>query len=325
MLQQALPKSGRATFGTLRSQDGARGAKAEDRAMIKEISIENFKSFGKIALSLRRCNILIGDNSSGKSNLIDAFRFQHDIERYGLENAISMQGGVDLLANSSIRKQQPLRIDLASESEEELEEITYDGLRFLFRPSSSLMAGGISIYDFPYKLSKGSCLFAGNAHLDEDGSNLAIAVKQIIKNEERKRMLLNLIGYLCPEIENANFCALDNFFSMSEGISHIIAFILAIYFSEDAIVIMEHPERSIYPASMSKMVSMLKDASVNKQIIITTHSSEIVRYMDKGNIALVKRDPSEFSNIQWLEENSDIQRFLDHGIRIEELFVDNLL
>ncbi len=69
---------------------------------IKEISIKNFKSFDDLNLSLNNLNVIIGANSSGKSNFITIFEFLRNISIYGLENAISITGGKDFIKNKYV-------------------------------------------------------------------------------------------------------------------------------------------------------------------------------------------------------------------------------
>ena len=69
---------------------------------IKEISIKNFKSFDDLNLSLNNLNVIIGANSSGKSNFITIFEFLRNISIYGLENAISITGGKDFITNKYV-------------------------------------------------------------------------------------------------------------------------------------------------------------------------------------------------------------------------------
>jgi predicted ATPase len=64
---------------------------------IKNIKVSNFKSFEEVGIELRRFNVLIGANASGKSNFINILQFLKDIVENGLDNAISMQGGVDYI------------------------------------------------------------------------------------------------------------------------------------------------------------------------------------------------------------------------------------
>ena len=69
---------------------------------IKRIMTSNFKSFNSLDIQLGKFNVLIGANASGKSNFIRIFEFMRDIENYGLDNAISLQGGIEYLRNIKI-------------------------------------------------------------------------------------------------------------------------------------------------------------------------------------------------------------------------------
>lgn len=69
---------------------------------IKKIYIENFKCFETVLVELNQFNIVIGPNASGKSNFIRILRFLKDFYEYGLENAISLQGGSEFFQNINI-------------------------------------------------------------------------------------------------------------------------------------------------------------------------------------------------------------------------------
>ncbi|MDW8120811.1 MAG: AAA family ATPase [Armatimonadota bacterium] len=84
-------------------------------ASLKRLRIKNFKTFRSLDLSLDRLNVLIGANASGKSNLVQVFKFLSDISEQGLENAISLQGGVEFLRNLNIGAREPTEISLAME------------------------------------------------------------------------------------------------------------------------------------------------------------------------------------------------------------------
>jgi len=77
---------------------------------IKRIQVKNFKSFAYLDLHLNDLNIFIGANASGKSNLVGIFKFLRNIAKYGLENAISMEGGVEYLRNMAIGPSENLEI-----------------------------------------------------------------------------------------------------------------------------------------------------------------------------------------------------------------------
>ena len=80
--------------------------------VIKRLALCNFRSFNETVVNLSGFNVLIGANAAGKSNFVDALRFLRDIERHGLSNAVSMQGGVQYLRNAAIGQSQPLQISV---------------------------------------------------------------------------------------------------------------------------------------------------------------------------------------------------------------------
>ncbi len=69
---------------------------------IKNIYFENFKCFEKVDVGLGKFNIIIGPNASGKSSFIQILKFLKDFNDYGLDNAISLQGGVEYFRNINI-------------------------------------------------------------------------------------------------------------------------------------------------------------------------------------------------------------------------------
>lgn len=83
---------------------------------IKRIEIQNFKSFRHQAIELGQFNVLIGANASGKSNFLQIFKFISDIARHGLNNAISIQGGVEYLRNINIAAQENLAVKIVIDS-----------------------------------------------------------------------------------------------------------------------------------------------------------------------------------------------------------------
>jgi predicted ATPase len=67
--------------------------------MITRLHVKNFKSLRELDLQFGSINVLVGPNMSGKSNILDVFRFLHDIllggrSNQGLSFALSQRGGV---------------------------------------------------------------------------------------------------------------------------------------------------------------------------------------------------------------------------------------
>lgn len=77
---------------------------------IKYIHVKNFRSFDEQNIDFQDLNILIGANAAGKSNTIELFRFINNIVTCGLEDAISLMGGINYLINATIGKTAPIYI-----------------------------------------------------------------------------------------------------------------------------------------------------------------------------------------------------------------------
>jgi predicted ATPase len=61
--------------------------------MINSIEIENFRSIHKCEVKLTPLTVIVGANSTGKSNLIKGIDFISDVTQYGLVDAIYNRGG----------------------------------------------------------------------------------------------------------------------------------------------------------------------------------------------------------------------------------------
>ena len=203
----------------------------------------------------------------------------------------------------------------------------------------------VSIYDFDPKLSKESAPLTGKTELEPDGRNLAIVLKNILDDEKKSESMFVLLKDLLPFIEGLTverladkslLTGLREVYSqkkflpaslMSDGTINITALIIALYFEEKPVIAIEEPEKGIHPHLISKVADMMKDVSerFEKQIIVTTHNPEMVKYAGIENILLVHRDDNGFSQISRPSEKEEVKIFLENEMGIEELYVQNLL
>ncbi|NBB84642.1 MAG: AAA family ATPase, partial [Bacteroidetes bacterium] len=61
---------------------------------VSHIALQNWKNFKQAEADLSGRMFIIGPNASGKSNLLDAFRFLRDVASEGLSTAVEKRGGV---------------------------------------------------------------------------------------------------------------------------------------------------------------------------------------------------------------------------------------
>lgn len=423
------------------------------------LQISNFKSFENLSAFLGEYTLIVGANASGKSNFISVFRFISDILKQGIDDAISLQGGIEYLVNARIGKHQPFgfsfEIDTSEQewtrliskktmlairvvsvqcsfevipnkrgsgysiSSDELsvvykvyryqnskirsdrfqetnslykatiqrkssrsnystiiqhiegesiienpeEILNYHGFtlikdiyqkspikgkELLLSHADILLPPGffeslIRIYDFDPKRLKKPCSMTSVKMLDEDGSNIASVLKRIISSKKTRKELVQLLQNALPFIKTINVDSNpDQSFSykvkesytpkeyhssfLSDGTASIIAIIVALYFEKESqIIVLEEPERNVHPKLLQCILEMVKDVSNTKQIIMTTHNQEIVKYSDLSNIQFIMRDENGYSKMSCPSSSISVQCFMKNELGIDELFIQNLL
>ncbi len=204
----------------------------------------------------------------------------------------------------------------------------------------------ISLYNFDPKLSKLATQIAGPSELKPDGSNLAIVLKNILEDRKEKEKFISIVKNVLPFIEDINveklmdkslIASLKETYSkqknlpaflISDGTVNITALIIALYFEKKPLLIFEEPERNIHPYLISRVIEMMKDVSEDmkkRQIIITTHNPEVVKYAEIDHLLFMYRDENGFSRISRPSEKEHIKTFLENDMSLEELYVHNLL
>lgn len=81
-------------------------------ARVTQIHLENWRNFAKVAADLEARVVVTGPSASGKSNLLDAFRFLHDIASVGggFQEAVRVRGGVSRLRCLAARQNSDMLI-----------------------------------------------------------------------------------------------------------------------------------------------------------------------------------------------------------------------
>jgi hypothetical protein len=213
----------------------------------------------------------------------------------------------------------------------------------LFFPPWERISASVCFYDLSPKTAKNLIPISGKTELEEDGKNLALILNPILEDKDKKRKLINLLSDVLPFVNNIGtkkyaekslmITLKEKYFSeeelradlLSDGTIEIITLLIILFFEEKSVVFIEEPERHLHPYLLSRLVSLMKDASKNKQIIVTTHSSEIVKHADIKDILLVSRSEEGNSEIKRPADNEQVKVFLKNELGLEDLFVQNLL
>lgn len=436
----------------------------ENNLVLKSIDVQYFKSIKQIHFDVPDFAVLVGKNASGKTNIVNVFRFLRDVAEKGFREAVQKQGGKDILFNSVADKSESIvakanlyynedkffrllepnikwyhgspdiagmihstqhyntirregesswsvveninakgvlhELDIFTPFEQSKlivqstkrqhwggeqviaaigrERNLYYGL-FPRREQSEIaipseitppnineyqtkeylngktlldiephwgrdikdVYSSIRIYDFIPKQIKENTSTSGNYTLDEDGGNLNIVLERILSNQEDRRQFLNLVSYALPFVQdvktesirqghisaslvesyNEKFPLPAEFFS--DGTATVIAMIVALFFEESSVCIIEEPERFVHPAIMDKLATLFEDASRHKKVIITTHSPDLVRHVPQESVFLVARDEQGFTTLRQANQDEDIKDMLNKELGMDELLSNN--
>lgn len=414
---------------------------------ITELEVKNFKTFREEHIKLDNMNIIIGSNAAGKSNFISIFRFLDQIIECGIDNAISMSGGIEYVLNTTIGRKQPLflsfsldcrqnewKLALAKKSEcsimlksvdylfeimphkrgggykvvrdnlklnyfqevddttrndysveyrrfngkvsvvvenhtsfedEDVKRVLNEGLDkkyverffsradsrnelmltfiYLFLPPLFRSKDLVRIYDFDPRLMKKPSILTSITHLEEDGSNIANILQDLLKSSTARKRLENLLKDSLPFVESistenrfdksVSYKIKEKYSSkalyshfLSDGTVNILALIVAMFFDNStSVLIFEEPERNLHPQLMSRLIEMAYETSKEKQIIITTHTPEMLKYAKMESILLAQRCDEGYTCIKRPADSQMVQSFLENEVGIGDLFVQNLL
>jgi predicted ATPase len=184
---------------------------------------------------------------------------------------------------------------------------------------------------------------SGRSQLEEDGSNVALVLRRLLKDKEKRRTLLNLATTLLPFVEDLDverfggqslLMTLQESHAegqylpsslLSEGTIRVVALLIALYFENKWVMAFEEPATSLHPKLISRLVQMMKEASEDKQIFMTTHNPEVIKHVDLDDVYLVSRDKEGFSQITKPADKREVRVFLENDLGIDDLFVQNLL
>jgi predicted ATPase len=82
-----------------------------------KLFLQNWRNFLRVEVDLQERMFVVGPNASGKSNLLDAFRFLRDIAepRGGFQQAVQSRGGVSRLRSLHARRYSDVIVDVTLE------------------------------------------------------------------------------------------------------------------------------------------------------------------------------------------------------------------
>lgn len=137
--------------------------------------------------------------------------------------------------------------------------------------------------------------------LRRDGSNAAAVLREMKrKAPEDYERVCRLLSKIVPGVSSVEYHSLGqketirfkqdvggtypwvfDALNMSDGTLRALGILLAIYQSSTpALVVIEEPESTIHPAAMEVLVQVLKDGQHRAQVLVTTHSPDVLDNKD---------------------------------------------
>jgi len=158
MANQLLIPDVKANSSRAQREPASRNGQAAKTLRFTKLYAENWRNFTKVEADLQKRVFLVGPNASGKSNLLDIFRFLHDIAVVGggFQHAVQQKrGGVSRLRCLAARRYSDIAVRVhigrdAREAEWEYEiRFNQDNLQRPILKSESVKHRGVTVLNRP--------------------------------------------------------------------------------------------------------------------------------------------------------------------------------
>lgn len=226
-------------------------------------------------------------------------------------------------------------------TEENHSELLFSSASFLLHPDFTA-ENFIRIFDFDAKEIKKPCPIASVPYLKDDGSNISAIMKGILNDRRRGRQLRDYVSDYLPFVAGIDVdssvdkslryrireCYSETRFQqnlLSDGTVSVLAILIALYFQEQYILILEEPERNLHPRLLAKLLDSSEDVSTEKQVILTTHNPEFLKHANIEHVLLVSRDSDGFTTFSFPKDSETVQAFLKNDLGLDDLFLQDML
>lgn len=192
---------------------------------------------------------------------------------------------------------------------------------------------------------RGLCQIGDNEYLRENGSNLAAYLYSLSQIDRKafdlieatvrsiapyfKRFDLkpdrNLAGQISLEWQENDTDMYLNGYSFSDGTIRFIALATLLLQSKlPQVIIIDEPELGLHPAAINKFAAMVKRASLNCQVILSTQSANLVNCFEPEDIIVVDRADGQ-TVFKRLDRNALSIWLDDYDYSLSDVWEKNLI
>lgn len=208
----------------------------------------------------------------------------------------------------------------------------------------SQFISGWRFYDLDVNVSRTPCVDEGQDILLNDGRNLAAVLDRLKSPSARvvHQRILKIMSILIPgfekwEIEqqfdgSLGFKVYEKGMTkallpkmVSDGTIRLLGILLALLYqaSRAILICIDEPERYLHPQVLKPIVEVMRDVSKRTQLIVTTHSAEMVKWLEPSEVLMVDKIEG-VTQIVRAQDVSMVEKFLEE-FTLDELWLGGYL
>ncbi len=202
-------------------------------------------------------------------------------------------------------------------------------------------------YDLDVNAARRPCIDEGENVLLSDGHNLAAILDKLrtsstSSSRAARNRVLQLMSILIPSFDSWK---IERQFDgslgfkinekgikegllpkmVSDGTIRLLSIFVALLYqpSRVALICIDEPERYLHPQVFEPLVEIMREVSKTTQIIVTTHSTELVKYLQPSEVLMVDKI-NNVTHIMRAQDVSMIDKFLEE-FTLDELWLGGYL
>ena len=199
-------------------------------------------------------------------------------------------------------------------------------------------------YDLDVNAASRPCIDESQNILLDDGHNFASILERLTRAASRRtrERILKIMSILVPGFNDwktirqfdgsLSFMIFEKGITkpllpkmVSDGTIRLLSLLLALLYqpSPVALICIDEPERYLHPQVFKPLVEIMRDVSKNTQLIVTTHSTELVKWLKPSEVLMVDKIDN-VTNIMRAQDVSMIDEFIKE-FSLDELWLGGYL
>jgi len=325
-----------------RGEDGKSKISFEINCSLKSVSSKPILK--KKAYKPIDCEYKLETTYSRKQYFIDSEIFKAKMEHSGKETTESFNRSRNKIQFSDSVFLGKKRKDMSIPTQ--LKDTPFIQTGFFFISSFLLtnLVESWRFYDFDVNAARRPCIEESEGFLLDDGHNLAAVLDKLRASSSRtiKKRVLNLMSILVPGFEDwktemqfdgsLGFTVTEKGIEkpllpkmVSDGTVRLLSILLALLYqpTQTALICIDEPERYLHPQVLGTLVEIMRDVSEKTQIIVTTHSAELIKNLQPSEVLLVDKKDG-ITHIVRAQDVSMVDKFLEE-FSLDELWLRGYL